>query len=53
MIDFLLKLNQNDAKARLTIIDEIATKSLEQINKETNHSPILTFATVCGGKKGQ
>jgi hypothetical protein len=52
MIDFLLKLNQNDAKARLTIIDQIATKSLEQINKETNHSPI-TFATVCGGKKGQ
>jgi hypothetical protein len=45
-------INQNDAKARLTIIDEIATKSLECIKIETNHSPI-TFATVRGGEKGQ
>jgi GR25 family glycosyltransferase involved in LPS biosynthesis len=44
-------INQNDAKARLTIIDEITTKSLERIKKETNHSPI-TFATV-RGEKGQ
>jgi hypothetical protein len=34
------------------MIDEIAAKSLERIKKETNHSPI-TFATVCGGAKGQ
>jgi hypothetical protein len=34
------------------MIDEIASKSLERIKKETNHSPI-TFATVRGGEKGQ
>jgi hypothetical protein len=34
------------------MIDEIASKSLERIKKETNHSPI-TFATVRGGDKGQ
>jgi hypothetical protein len=45
-------INQNDAKARPTMIDEIATKSLERIKKETNHSPI-TFAMVRGGAKGQ
>jgi hypothetical protein len=45
-------INQNDAKARPTMIDEIAAKSLERIKKETNHSPI-TFATVRGGDKGQ
>jgi hypothetical protein len=44
--------NKNDAKARPTMIDEIAAKSLERIKKETNHSPI-TFATVRGGDKGQ
>jgi Retroviral aspartyl protease. len=34
------------------MIDKIASKSLERIKRETNHSPI-TFATVHGGEKGQ
>jgi Retroviral aspartyl protease. len=34
------------------MIDEIASKSLERIHKETHHSPI-TFLTVHGGEKGQ
>jgi hypothetical protein len=34
------------------MIDDIASKSLERIRKDTNHS-LITFAMVCGGKKGQ
>jgi hypothetical protein len=44
--------NQNDVLARLTMIDTIASNSLEHINKETNHSPI-TFTFACHSSWGR
>jgi hypothetical protein len=46
------EVNGNDALARPTMIDKIASKSLDRIEKETHHSPI-TFATVHRGERGR